>query len=105
MAQKPLDILRKGFHKLSLKIKQKRDSLTAKLSQNESISQADEDWLDHEGNTIEELCVLETLENASDYEQEIGQLDNNGKEIVKKLREWAGNLPAKIEKKRKRGNF
>ena len=36
------------------------------------------------------------LESASDYERGVGQLDDAGKAIVEKLREWAGDLPAKI---------
>ena len=100
MVQKPLDILKKGLDKLSKKNKKRKDELSQKLSCNEAISQADEEWLDNEGNMADEQCVLDMLEGASDYEQGVACLDNHGKEIVKKLQKWAGNLPA--GKKRKR---
>ena len=40
-----------------------------KLSQKESISSADERWLDNEGNIVDEQRVLDDLEAASDYER------------------------------------
>ena len=46
MAPKPLDILKNGLDKFSKKIKTQKEALTLKLSQRESISSADEKWLD-----------------------------------------------------------
>ncbi len=102
MTLKPLDILKKGFAKLIQMIKKKRDNLNVKLSQQEDISSVDEQWLDNEGNTIDEQCILEKLKSASDYETRVTQLDNNGKAIMKKLRELAGDLdlPAKVARKK-----
>ena len=106
MSRKPIDVLKHGLAKLSQKIKARKDDLSARLSQNEIISSADEQWLDNEGNTIDEQRILDVLESASDYERGVGQLDDAGKAIVEKLREWAGDLPAKIPgKKRKRMDF
>jgi hypothetical protein len=51
MASKPLDILKKG---LKISFKAKKEDLEAKLSRQESISSSDEQWLDNEGNTIDE---------------------------------------------------
>ena len=104
MTLKPLDILKKGFAKLTQTIKKKRDNLNMKLSQQEDISSVDEQWLDNEGNTIDEQCILEKLESASDYETGVTQLDDNGKAIVKKLRELAGDpdLPAKVAGKKRK---
>ena len=68
MAPKPLNTLKKGLTKFSKQIKDCKDELNAKLSQQETISSVDECWLDHEANTIDEQCVLEKLEAASDYE-------------------------------------
>jgi hypothetical protein len=53
---------------------------------------ADERWLDHEANTVEEERILHDLEKASDYERGLERLDEDGKAIMKKLREWAGDL-------------
>jgi hypothetical protein len=102
MTPKPLDILKKGFAKLTQTITKKRDDLNIKLSRQEDISSADEHWLDNEGNTIDEQRILEKLESASDYETGVAQLDDNGKAIVKKLRELAGDpdLPAKVAGKK-----
>jgi hypothetical protein len=55
--------------------------------------------------------VLDILEPASDYEKEVGRLDENSKGIVKKLQEWAGdsdmnNLkPAGQKRKRTKGSL
>ena len=40
---------------------------------------------------VDEQRVLDILEAASDYEKDIGRLNENLKGIVKKLREWAGD--------------
>jgi hypothetical protein len=58
----------------------------------ESISEADEQWLDHEANTVDEERVLHDLETASNYKRGLERLDEDGKAIVKKLREWAGDI-------------
>ena len=105
MAPKPLEILRKGLNRFSKKIKGRKDTLTLKLSRKESISSADERWLDHEANTVEEERVLHDLEQASDYERGLERLDEDGKVIVKQLKEWAGDLMKVAGKKRKREDF
>jgi len=74
MAPKPLEILKKGLTKFSKKIKEQKDALEAKLAQ-ETILADDEHWLDHK-----------------DYERGFARLDDAGKVVVKKLREWAGGL-------------
>ena len=44
------------------------EHLEAKLSRQESISSLNEQWLDNEGNTIDEQHVIDTLESSSNYE-------------------------------------
>lgn len=105
MASKPLDILKKGLAKLENSFKAKKEQLEAKLSRKESISSSDERWLDHEGNTIDEQRVIDALESSSNYEQGLEKLDEAGKVIVKKLREWGGDLAKAVGKKRKRTRF
>jgi len=102
MAPKPLDILKNGLDKFSKKIKTRKEALTLKLSRRESISSADEKWLDQEANTIDAERILHDLEAASDYERGLERLDEGGKAIVKKLREWAGDLMKVAGNKRKR---
>ena len=92
MAPKPLEILKKGLTKFSNKIKERKEALEAKLAQKETISADDEHWLDHEANIVDEQHVINNLEAASDYERGFAKLDDAGKVVVKKLREWAGEL-------------
>ena len=102
---KPLAILKKGLDIFSKKIKTRKEALTSRLSRKESISSADERWLDHEANTIDEERILHNLEAASDYERGLERLDESGKAIVKRLREWAGDLMKIAGNKRKRMMF
>ena len=57
--------------------------------------------MDHEANTVDEERVLHDLETASDDERGLERLDEDGKAIVKKLREWAGDLMKVAGSKRK----
>ena len=79
-----------------------RDDLTIKLSRQEDILSIDDHWLDNKGNTINKQRILETLKLASDYKTKVAQLDDNGKVIVKKLQELAGDLDllAKVAEKK-----
>ena len=54
MAPKALDIHKNSLAIFSKKIKDRREEFNAKLSRSETISSADEHWLDNEGNTVEE---------------------------------------------------
>jgi predicted RNase H-like nuclease (RuvC/YqgF family) len=105
MASKPLDILKKGLIKLKNSFKAKKEQLEAKLSRQESISSSDERWLDNEANTVDEQRVIDTLESSSNYERGLEHLDEAGKVIVKKLREWGGDIAKAVGKKRKRTVF
>ena len=92
MAPNPLEVLKKGLAKFKETIKTREKELTAKLARAETISSSDEHWLDNEANVVDEQRILDALESASDYERGFGRLDEAGKAIVKKLREWAGDL-------------
>jgi hypothetical protein len=84
--------LRKDLTSFQKKMKTRKEALTLRLSRMESISEADEQWLDHEANTVDEERVLHDLETASNYKRGLERLDEDGKAIVKKLREWAGDI-------------
>ena len=105
MALKPLEVLKKGLAKITETIKTRKKELGAKLARAETILSSDERWLDGEANTVDEQCVLDTLQSASDYSQGLEQLDENGKAIVRKLREWAGDLAKVAENKQKHTTF
>lgn len=102
MAPKIIDTLKKGLAKFSKQIKARKDELNAKLLQRETISPADEEWLDHEANTVDEQRVLDELEAASDYERGFERLSEDKKATVMKLKEWAGELVKVAGNKRKR---
>ena len=75
MTSKPLEILKRGLAKFPKKIKDRKDALDARLSRKETISSADEHWLDHEANIIDEQRVIDNLEAASDYERGLARLN------------------------------
>jgi hypothetical protein len=87
------------------KIQDRKETLIAKLSRGEAISSANEQWLDQEANTVDEVHILQELEAASDYERGFERLDEGGKAIVKKLRVWAGDLMKVAGNKQKCRNF
>jgi hypothetical protein len=98
----PLDVLKNGMKILQHRVKARREEIQARLAEKKSISSQDEEWLDGEANLIDEQHVLDTLENASDYERGFGQLDEVQKVVVRKLQEVASDLTKTVGKKRKR---
>jgi hypothetical protein len=92
MSPKPLNSLKKGLAKFSKQIKACKDELQAKLLRRENILPADEEWLDHEANMVDEQCILDELEAASDYERGLEWLGEARKATVTRLRELAGEL-------------
>jgi hypothetical protein len=101
MPPKPLDILKKGLESLRNNVKAKRDHLLAQLAEKKPITSLDEHWLDNDANLVDEEQILEALEKASNYERGVERLDDKEKAIVMKLRELAGDLLPKTNKKRK----
>ena len=101
MARKPLDILKSGLNALKKQVFNRKTGLEAQLRSKERISEADEEWLDNEGNVVDEQRVLDALEAASDYERGLGRLSEVDKGIVQKLRELAGDVSKVIGRKRK----
>ena len=87
MAPNLLETLKKGLSKFTELIKTRKKELSVKLARAETISSSDEHWLDTEANTIDEQCIIDVLESASDYERGIEHLTNDGKAIVKRLRQ------------------
>jgi hypothetical protein len=105
MAPSPLNILKKGLEKFEKTIINRKQKLEACLAEQRPISSVDEQWLDNEANTVDEMRIIDTLENASDYERGVGRLDDKGKAIVTKLKGWAGGIAHKVvdaSRKRKR---
>ena len=99
MALKPLDVLKKGLKLLQRRFKDRQEAIQARLAEKKSISSHDKKWLDGEANLTDEQQVLDTLEEASDYERGFDRLNEVQKGVVKKLREVAGDLTKTAGKK------
>ena len=103
MSKNPLDLLKKGLSKLKDSIKERKDNLLACLNRKEKISDEDEEWLDSAGNVVDEEAVVSLLENASDYEHGLTQLQvtSQQKTLVEKLKVLGGKGNKSLGKKRK----
>ena len=97
----PLSVLRKGLDMLKQQVQMRKTDPEAKLRQKEKLTEVDEEWLDNDGNVIDEQRVLETLEAASDYERGFEGLDKADKGVVRRLHELAGDLGKVVGNKRK----
>ncbi|KAG6881883.1 hypothetical protein C0993_012560 [Termitomyces sp. T159_Od127] len=102
MGLKPVEALKKGLKILQTEVKAKKEHLQAQLAARKPISPDDETWLDHDGNLVDFVVVVNTLETASDYERELTRLDEQQQSLVKKLREAAGEIAKAVGKKHKR---
>jgi len=99
---KPLEFLKKGLTKLRDQIQERKGRLEGELRAGRPISEDDQDWLDGDGNLVNEEQVVETLDSASDYEQGYDKLSPQNKEIVQKLQKLAGcKGQSVLSKKRK----
>ena len=75
-------MLKKSFEK-------HRKHLLECLAQKEKLSKTDVEWLDNEGNLINEEHVLETLDAASDFEQGVKQLLDDERAAFERLKQVA----------------
>ncbi|KAH0578796.1 hypothetical protein H2248_002993 [Termitomyces sp. 'cryptogamus'] len=101
MGLKSLKILKKGLKTLQNEVKAKKEHLQAQLAAQKPISSEVEAWLDQDGNLVDFVAVVDTLETASDYERGLIELDVQQQGLIRKLREAAGDLAKTVEKKQK----
>ena len=87
---KPIKVLKKGLARLHDQIQERKGKLDIELKASRPISEVDQDWLDGDGNLVDEEKVVETLDSASDYERGLNRLDSQEKTIVQKLQKLAG---------------
>ncbi|KAJ6605485.1 hypothetical protein DFH09DRAFT_1067756 [Mycena vulgaris] len=97
-----LALLKKGLTAYKERVKNRKDDLTQRLNKEEKISPADEAWLDNEANHVDEDALIDTLENASDYERGLSRLDSKQKGLIRKLKDLGGGGDTEISRKRKR---
>ncbi|KAG6873487.1 hypothetical protein C0992_008725 [Termitomyces sp. T32_za158] len=102
MLKDPLEIIKAGFSRLKSEVEPCKKDLLARLSRKEKILDADETWLDHDGNLVDEEGVVELLENALNYEHGLARLNSQQKGIAEKLRELGGGSKTAVNLKRKR---
>jgi hypothetical protein len=100
MPETHLSVLRAGLTKLRELTNTRKNELLAQLQNQEKISSVDKEWLDNEGNLVDEEAVVSLLETASDYESGLVQLSSQQKILVEKLIKLGGGtqLPAKKRK-------
>lgn len=96
MAPDPLDVLRRGLENLRKHIRSRKKTLQSRLSQKQTISAEDSDWLDNHANLIDEERLLEELENASDYERGLSHLSLAKQVAWKKLKEFAEGVKTSV---------
>ena len=101
---KPIDVLKKGLKALRKQNEARKSKIQADLDAQKSITESDEEWLDGEGNLVDEECVIDLLENASDYDKGFAGLCETDKIVVQRLKILAGaiQVAAPLGKKRKR---
>jgi hypothetical protein len=88
MAKKPLDVIKRGLHKLKSQFQDRRKDLLARLSRKEKLSPEDEEWLDHDANLVDEEALVDALNCLSieellnpERENEIIDVDITDEEI------------------------
>ena len=93
-----LRVLKKGFDRLTESTKARRDAILARVKRGEKVSDADERFIDQEANLVDEQAVLDTLEESSDFERDIGKLSEKDKSVVNRLKAAAGSVGKAFKK-------
>ena len=89
---KPIDVLKKGLKALRKQNEAWKSKIQADLDAQKSITESDEEWLDGEGNLVDEELVIDLLENASDYDEGFAGLCETDKNVVQRLKILAGAI-------------
>ena len=76
--------------------------LLDRLAKKEQLSDDDENWLDNDGNLVNEQRVIETLDTASDFERGLERLSVEEKTALQRLRVLRLAAGLDLSKKRKR---
>jgi hypothetical protein len=77
--QKALNALKNALSKLKRLAEKRRKDLLDHLAKKEKLSEDDETWLDTAGNLVDEECVIDALDTASDFERGVERLSDNEK--------------------------
>ena len=96
--QNPLNALKKASSKLKKSFEKWRKDLLDRLAKKEQLSDDDENWLDNDGNLVNEQRVIDTLDTASDFKWGSERLSDEEETALQQLRLAAG---LDLSKKRK----
>ncbi|KAL4065698.1 hypothetical protein V8B97DRAFT_2069617 [Scleroderma yunnanense] len=99
----PLNTIKKGLSILREQIHEWQTRLKADLQAKKKLSEQDEQWLDGEGNLVDEEHIVDLLERASDYERSLTQLNLNDNCVIQKLQDLANAHSKEPRKKCKCG--
>ena len=88
---KPIKILKKGLTKLQNQIEDQKTRLEGKLRACQPILDSDQEWLDNDGNLMDEEQVVDALDHASNYKQGLERLNSHDRAVVDKLQSLAGS--------------
>ncbi|ESK80624.1 tigger transposable element derived 4 [Moniliophthora roreri MCA 2997] len=91
MALKLIEIVKKGYERLQKQVEAQKKSLQECLAKNKQLSEADSNWLDNKGNTVDEMVLLDKLEKESDYEQAVERLEPQQRRILNHLMALGGD--------------
>ncbi|CAK5276393.1 unnamed protein product [Mycena citricolor] len=91
-------VLKQGLDKLKNSVEVQRKAIPGQLAEKERASLVDLEWLDTAGNVVKEEQLVWMLDEALDYKQGVGRLDENQKELLTKLADLAVNAKAGAEK-------
>jgi hypothetical protein len=80
-----LETLRAGLARLKDSVKKRHDDLAERLQKKERISDADSAWLDNQANHVDEDMLIDTLDNASDFERGVSHLNSKQKGLYQTL--------------------
>ncbi|KAI6099259.1 hypothetical protein EDD16DRAFT_1526923 [Pisolithus croceorrhizus] len=101
----PLDTIKKGLNILKEQTHEQKTRLKADLQAKKKLSEEDEQWLDGEGNLVDEEHIVGLLERTLDYEKSLMQLDSDDKQVIQKLQDLANASSKGPGKKCKHGFF
>lgn len=80
-----IDVLRHGLKNLDNQHKERKEKLLAELKAGRPISEENQDWLDGAANLVDEARIIESLENAADYESAAHALTTRDRAIFDEL--------------------
>ena len=93
----PIEILKKGLTRLRNQVQDRKTRLLAELRASRPISDTDQEWLDNDGNLVDEERVVDVLDCASDYEEGLRRLNSHDKYVVDKLQSLVGSTLGVVE--------